>query len=99
LDWVLDVGVILKMTYNGCKYTTFFSQNFIQMKNIFEIVKVVGLGLIESPNVEYSTGLLFFDKNEADNEANKLWKENTTEEERKSGWCGLHFIVKTREVK
>ena len=70
-----------------------------RMKNIFEIVKVVGLGLIESPNVEYSTGLLFFDKNEADNEANKLWKEHTTEEERKSGWCGLHFIVKTREVK
>jgi hypothetical protein len=32
----------------------------------------------------YATGLLFFDKYEADNE---------------SGWCGLHFIVKTREVK
>ena len=69
------------------------------MKNIFEIVKVVGLGLIESPNVEYSTGLFFFNKEEADKEADKLWKEQTTEEYRKSGWCGLHFIVKKREVK
>jgi hypothetical protein len=71
----------------------------ILMKHIFEIVKVVGLGLVESPNVEYSTGLLFFDKDMADKEADKLWKEQTIEDERKSGWCGLHFIVKKREVK
>jgi hypothetical protein len=76
----------------------FSIKNFIQMKNIFEIVKVVGLGLVESPDVEYSTGLLFFDKEMADKEADKLWKEQTTEDERKSGWCGLHFIVKKREV-
>ena len=69
------------------------------MKNIFEIVKVVGLGMIESPNAEHSTGLLFFNKEEADKEADKLWKEQTTEEDRKSGWCVLHFIVKKREVK
>jgi hypothetical protein len=77
----------------------FSIKNFIQMKNIFEIVKVVGLGLVESPQVEYSTGLLFFDKEMADKEADKLWKEQTTEDERKSGWCGLHFVVKKREVK
>ncbi len=69
------------------------------MKNIFEIVKVVGLGLVESPQVECSTGLLFFDKDVADKEADKLWKEQTTEDERKSGWCGLHFVIKKREVK
>ncbi len=77
----------------------FSIKNFIQMKNIFEIVKVAGLGLVESPQVEYSTGLLFFDKEMADKEADKLWKEQTTEDERKSGWCGLHFVVKKREVK
>ena len=69
------------------------------MKYIFEIVKVVGLGMIESPNVEYSTGLLFLTEEDADKEADKLWKEQTTEEDRKSGWCGLHFIVKKREIK
>jgi predicted 3-demethylubiquinone-9 3-methyltransferase (glyoxalase superfamily) len=69
------------------------------MKYIFEIVKVVGLGMLESPNVEYSTGMLFLNKEDADKEADKLWKEQTTEEDRKSGWCGLCFIVKKREIK
>lgn len=53
------------------------------MKEIYEIVKVVGLGLIESPYVEHSTGLIFFNNNDAEREAHKLWIEQTSEEEKR----------------
>jgi hypothetical protein len=69
-----------------------------RITNIFEVVKIVGFGVYESPNVSYSTGLLFFNEDDAYKEADKLWKEQTTEEERKSGWCGLNYIVKKRNV-
>jgi predicted 3-demethylubiquinone-9 3-methyltransferase (glyoxalase superfamily) len=48
---------------------------------------------------EYSTGLLFINKLEAEKEADRLWKEQTTEEDRKSGWCALHYDVKERIIK
>ena len=60
----------------------------------FEILKVVGLGVVESPLDEHWTGLLYFDKQEAEKKADILWKENTTEAERKSGWCSLAYVVK-----
>jgi predicted 3-demethylubiquinone-9 3-methyltransferase (glyoxalase superfamily) len=66
---------------------------------VFEIVKVVGLGIKESMDVEHSTGLLFFDEVEAHKQADKLWKEETSSEERNSGWCAIHYIVKERNVK
>jgi hypothetical protein len=69
------------------------------MEKVFEIVKLTGLGLMESPNIEHSTGLLYKDEDIANKEADKLWKEQTSEEERKSGWCAIHFIVKERNVK
>jgi predicted 3-demethylubiquinone-9 3-methyltransferase (glyoxalase superfamily) len=69
------------------------------MKKVFEIVKVTGLGMKECMDVEHSTGLLFSDKVDAEQEADKMWKEQTTEEDRKSGWCALHFIVKERSIK
>jgi predicted 3-demethylubiquinone-9 3-methyltransferase (glyoxalase superfamily) len=69
------------------------------MENIFEIVKVTGLGMKECMNEEHSTGLLFYNKVDAEQEADKLWKEQTTESDRKSGWCALHFIVKERSIK
>lgn len=36
------------------------SMSFGINSTIFEIVKLVGLGLVESPQLEHSTGLLFF---------------------------------------
>jgi len=68
------------------------------MEKVFEIIKIVGLGVVESPNKEFSTGLIYHNKETADQKANELWLENTTEEDRNSGWCGLHFIVKERNV-
>jgi hypothetical protein len=47
---------------------------------------------------EYSTGLIFKDEIRANQEAEKMWKENTTESQRKSGWCPLHYKVKERKV-
>jgi len=61
----------------------------------FEILKVVGLGVMESPELNnHWTGLLYFDKQEAEKKADLLWKENTTEADRKSGWCSLAYVVK-----
>jgi predicted 3-demethylubiquinone-9 3-methyltransferase (glyoxalase superfamily) len=69
------------------------------MENVFEIVKVTGLGMKECMNVEHSIGLIFHNKIDAEQEADRLWKEQTTEEDRKSGWCALHYIVKVRSIK
>lgn len=69
------------------------------MENVFEIVKITGLGMIECPNVEYSTGLIYRNEIDAEQEADRLWKEQTTEEDRKSGWCALHYVVKVRSIK
>jgi hypothetical protein len=69
------------------------------MENVFEIVKVIGLGLDGRFNEEHSIGLLFYNKIDAEQEAVKLWKEQTTESERKSGLCPVHFIVKERSIK
>lgn len=73
-------------------------QTKTQKSKVYEIVKVVGLGMLESPNIEHSIGLLFSDKKDADKVADNLWKDQTSEEERKSGWCALHFIVKERQL-
>lgn len=66
---------------------------------VYEVVKVLGLGLIESPLEEHFIGLMFLNKDEAVNEADKLWKEQITEKDRNSGWCSLHYVVKTCKVK
>ena len=66
---------------------------------VYEIVKVTGLGVKECMCEDHSTGLLFHDKKLAEYEADKMWKNETTEEDRKSGWCALHYEVKEREIK
>ena len=66
------------------------------MEKIFEIVEVIGLNGRFSQ--EHSIGLLFYNKIDAEQEADKLWKEQTTESERKSEWCPVHFIVKERSI-
>ncbi len=69
------------------------------MENVFEVIKVIGLGIKECMYEEHATGLLFRSKSDAEQEADKLWKEHTTEEDRKSGWCALHYNVKERSIK
>ena len=71
----------------------------INMKKVFEIVKITGVGVKECIYEEYTTGLIFHNKDDAEQEADRLWKEQTTEEDRKSGWCDLHFKVKERSIK
>ncbi len=66
------------------------------METVFEIVERRGLGVVECINEDYSTGLIFETKESADKKADELWKEKTTEKDRNSGWCGLHYIVKER---
>ena len=69
------------------------------MNHLYEIVKITGVGVKECPYVEHSTGLIFKNKLEAEKEAERLLKEQTTEEERKGGWRDLNYIVKQRNVK
>lgn len=65
---------------------------------VYEIIKLLGLGMPEYHNEYHSTGLLYYDKEAAIAEADRLWKANTTEADRNSGWCSLHYVVKDREV-
>lgn len=73
----------------------YITPKYKNMNNIaFEIVKIVGLGTMESPELgNHWTGLLYFDKHEAEKKADMLWKEDTTEAERKSGWCTFYYKV------
>jgi hypothetical protein len=66
---------------------------------VFEIVKEVGCGVVESPILTYWTGLIFRDELEAKAIANNMWLDNTTKGERESNWCGLYYIVKAVELK
>ena len=65
---------------------------------VYAIEEQRGLGLSECPSVNYPTEFLFFNKNVAENRAKELWLKNTTEEERKSGWCALNYIVVEKTV-
>lgn len=65
---------------------------------VYEIVKVTGLGVKECMYEYYSLGLLYYNKGEALNNANILWEKETTDEDRNSGWCALHFAVKERRI-
>lgn len=65
---------------------------------VYEIVKLVGIGVVECPISEHRTGLIYANKEMAEKEADKLYKENTTESERKSGWCPLYYEVKEVKV-
>ena len=49
--------------------------------------------MIESRFEYHPTGLFFYNKEKAEKIANKMWLDNTTEKERKSGWCNLHYEI------
>jgi hypothetical protein len=59
----------------------------------FEIIKLTGCGVMESPLIHNKTGLIFSDVDIATKEADRLWKEQTTEQERDDSWCDLHYTV------
>jgi hypothetical protein len=65
---------------------------------VYEVIKVTGLGFKECMYEYYSLGLLYYDKKEAENNANILWEKETTDEERNSRWCSVHFVVKERQI-
>jgi len=65
---------------------------------LYEIIRHDGLGVQECPTSTSGTGLIFKNKDEAEKEANKLWLENTTEEDRKS-WCALNYSVRKVDVR
>lgn len=66
---------------------------------VFEIVKMVGLGEPQCPYQYHSIGLLFLSEEEAYKEADLLWTHTVTEQERNSGWCSTHYVVKKRNIK
>lgn len=70
-----------------------FGENIKPKRQRYQIVKVTGLGMWESRYEYFPTGLFFNDKEKAETKAKELWLENTTEQERNSGWCGLHYEV------
>lgn len=66
----------------------------------YQVVEIQGVGVMESPF--HSVPLLdevFKLKLDAEKRAQDLWFINTTEEERASGWCGLHYTVIKLEIK
>ena len=63
----------------------------------FQIIKCLGLGVMESRYTYYPTDLFYSDEKLAKDKAKKLLEEVTTKEERDSGWCGIDFLVE--EVK
>ncbi len=65
---------------------------------VFEIIEHVGLGVQECPTTSSGTGLIFTTKEKAEIEANRLWLENTTEEQRSSGWCDLNYSVEKVKI-
>ena len=65
---------------------------------IYEIIRIEGLGIKECMNRNFSTGLIFYNKEKANKKADELWRELTTEEDRNSGWCSLHFDVEERII-
>jgi len=65
---------------------------------VYEIIKITGLGVMECPSKTHPTGMIYDTKEAAQNKANELWLENTTDEERKSGWCPLNYSVSEVEI-
>ena len=77
---------------------TKYEINTINYEVVYQIVKEEGLGLPESPRQEFVTEFIFKDEFDAKQMANKLWIENVSEEERKSGWCFTYYSVKERKL-
>lgn len=67
---------------------------------MWQVIKSEGVGVMESPI--YDTPLIeevWKNKDEAEKRALELWLLNTTEQERNSGWCGLHYHVQKLKPK
>ncbi len=60
----------------------------------YTIYKQIGHGTMESNFIDTITEFEFISLNEAKEKAKELWDINTSEEERKSNWCGIHFYIK-----
>ena len=69
------------------------------MNTVYEIVEVTGFGTVESPIEHCGTGLIFADRVSAVREAAIMWKEKTTEQQRQSSWCPLHYTIREITVK
>ena len=65
---------------------------------VYVIVEERGCGDMQSPIYYHATEWIYEDKEDAEKKANELWISNTTEDDRKSGWCALHYNVREREV-
>lgn len=66
----------------------------------YQIIMHQGLGVMECPTISSAIeGELFDNEQKAEQRADELWKKHTTEDERKSSWCPLHYSVKEVIVK
>lgn len=66
----------------------------------YQVVEHIGVGTSDSIMVDIPLNdEIYTDKKIAEKRADELWKEKTTEEDRKSGWCSRHFHVKTLKIK
>lgn len=66
---------------------------------LYEVVKVTGFGVKESPIERCGTGLVFHNKEQAEKKADRLWKSQTTKENRESGWCPLNYEIREISLK
>jgi len=66
---------------------------------VYEVVRIVGLGDQGGPQQTLErTGFIYMDKLSADKKANEMLLSETTEKDRTSGWCSIHFSVREVEV-
>ena len=61
--------------------------------HVYEVVRCDGAGTTDSRLMYSSLSLIFWNELDAKNEANRLWLENTTEDDRTRSWCHIHYIV------
>lgn len=66
---------------------------------MYQVIKHMGLGVVECPTTTEETEFIFYKKEDAEKKADELWKENTTKDERESGWCYINYSVKKIEIK
>lgn len=67
---------------------------------IYEVVRVEGLGVVESPlSADIAIGELFFDEIDAINRSTHLYLDTVSDKERNSGWCNVNYVVRERMVR
>jgi hypothetical protein len=94
MDLINDLWYEFSDTSDGWTSSMSYSAFEQLMKSLIEYKVMVDNSFGVS-----GTEFVYDNYEDAKEKANQLWLENTTEEERKSGWCTLFYHVKKLTVK